>query len=54
MTVKRQRLLAAPDDSDARRAVASGARFAGVLRGALGLTTLAIVLLGARLLDLLA
>jgi hypothetical protein len=51
MTVKRQRLLAAPNDLDARRAVEMGARIAGVLRGALGVITLAIVLLGAHLLD---
>lgn len=51
MTVKRQRLIAAPDDSEAGRAVQKGARLAGVLRGTLGLITLAIVFLGAHVLD---
>jgi hypothetical protein len=51
MTVKRQRLLAATADQDARRSVQHGARIAGALRGTLGLLTFVVVALGAHLLD---
>jgi hypothetical protein len=51
MTVRRQRLLHAPQDQLAARAVHRGAALAGVLRGSLGAVTLVIVVLGAHLLD---
>jgi hypothetical protein len=54
MTVTRRRLLDAPTDLDTSRAVQQGARLASVLRGTMGLVTLTIVVLGARLLDQLS
>jgi hypothetical protein len=54
MTVKRQHLLAAPEDPRAKRTVRHGAQIAGVLRGTLALLTFGVVVLGAHLLDRLS
>jgi hypothetical protein len=51
MTVYRQRLLQAPDDTVAARAVRRGAALAGALRGSIGFVTLVVIVLGAHLLD---
>jgi pheromone shutdown protein TraB len=51
MTVHRQRLLAVPGDQRAIERVRRGARVAGALRGSLALITLAIVVIGAHLLN---
>ena len=51
MTVHRQRLLARPGDRDAIDRVRRGARVASALRGSLALITLAIVVVGAHLLN---
>jgi hypothetical protein len=51
MTDHRQRLLHAPHDPLAAKAVHRGARFAGLLRASLGGVTLVIVALSAHLLD---
>lgn len=51
MTLKRQRLLAAPHDEDAARSVHRGAALASALRGSIGVVTLVILVLGAHLLD---
>lgn len=47
MTVARRRSLASPEDADASEAVRRGARSAGILRGVMGVCTLAIVVLAA-------
>jgi uncharacterized membrane protein len=49
MTQLRQRLLRQPDDGSLADVVRRGARNAAVLRGAIGLLTLALVVLGAVL-----
>jgi hypothetical protein len=51
MTIRRQRLLTDPDDRAAVTVVQHGAAVAGVLRGLIGVLTLAIVVLGAGLVE---
>jgi hypothetical protein len=51
MTVARQRSLDAPFDQLAAERVRRGAAVAGALRGAIGLITIIVVVLGANLVD---
>jgi hydroxyethylthiazole kinase-like sugar kinase family protein len=51
MSASRQRQLESPLDQDAERRVQRGARLAGMLRGSIAVITLAIVVLGAQLIN---
>ncbi|MEO5900377.1 MAG: hypothetical protein ABIR68_09630 [Ilumatobacteraceae bacterium] len=51
MSVDRQRHAEAPDDDNAARQVHRGARLAGALRASIGVVTLAVLVLGAHLID---
>ena len=51
MTVRRMRALSDPHDQEAARLVRRGAATAGMLRGLMGLLTLIILVLGARLVE---
>jgi hypothetical protein len=51
MSATRQRLIESPYDQDAARRVQHGARVAALLRGSIAALTLAIVVLGAHLID---
>jgi hypothetical protein len=54
MTAIRRRAVERPDDAGAAALVRRGARTAGALRGLIALVTLAMVVVGAHLLDALA
>ena len=51
MTIRRQRVLDDPSDEPAARLIRRGATTAGALRGAMGLLTFVILVLGAHLID---
>jgi hypothetical protein len=51
MSAVRQQHLESPNDPDSARRVQHGARVAGLLRGSIAVVTLAIVVLGAHLID---